>query len=572
MNTKTKPKNNAVIKNILIYSAALILINVACYALVYYYKVFYFYGQFPIPHIPPNALTLLFMGVANTLFIAFVVMNKCIKRFENKAAFAIFIIGLLYVFISPPLQVPDESDHFLRAVSLSYGNFDFDANRTYPDEINATMHAFNGAFANTNDGYALKVRTDSESDNVLPQQTKDGTGVIYQYLQYYEITNNSEMLSAVPKYTEPILFIVIQFIPQVIGAFVARLIGFGGLGMLYGARIAALLFYTIICRAAIKNCARYKALFFCFAALPLTMYIAASASYDSSTLALYLFVASYLCKDEINNKDAVLFLLAVIFMATLKINNLMWILILFIMPKHVFKTKFNKYFISIVSVVGFYIAYMLIGVYNSFAINGYGEIARAFEEVSISGQFSFVINNFPATIMRFWGTLYENEFFISKLGVLGTLDVPISMLNILSPLIILFCAVLCIKEKHIFTNKSISLIITFCIIYVGSVLIGIYITYTPVGMVRIIGLQARYFMPVYLLLLIVFCSFISRIFFTKHTIENEIETFGENAVKAQNDKALNLAFYAAVLFSILGALLLFETYFVGPVAIVPYVS
>ncbi len=550
-------------KSILKYTAALILINAACVALVYFYNVFYSYGQYPIAHIPSNALLLLFVLVANLGFAVFSLARKFCKSFENKAAIAIFFIGLLYVFVSPPLQVPDENVHYLRSVSLSYGNFNYDAARTYPETVDATLQAFYSAFTNSNDGTPLKVRTPTNDTTVPPSETLSGTGIINQYIDYFNITNDFSLLDEERRSTEPVLFITLAFVPQAIGVFLARLFGFGGLGMLYGARIFALLAYTVVCRAALLNCKRYKALFLSFMLMPLTLFMAASCSYDSIVLAFCFFVTSYFCKDEIKTKDIILFLIATIFISSIKINNILWVLLILILPKHAYKTKIKKWQTALIGAVFFAFYYGFNTVYNMFAISGFGEIGRMLENVSPSEQIQFVLNNFISVIARFWGTVFENEFFLSQLGVFGTIDTPIALINMLSPIVLLLAAVLCVNEKSSLPLRSSLGLLVLGIFYAASNLLGIYIAHTPVGMVRVIGLQARYFIPVYLIFSIVICAALSHVLMPNATTSPSLQS------KTKNLSAQNLAFHICVFFGILGALLLFETYFIGPVAVVP---
>ncbi len=556
-------KMNQKHKSILKYSAALIFLNAALVALVYFYNVFYYYGQYPIAHIPSNALLLIFVLIANLGFLIFVLAHKFYKSFESKAAVAIFFIGMLYVFVSPPLQVPDENVHYLRSVSISYGNFDYDASRTYPQTVDATLQSFYSAFTNSQDGAPLKVRTSTEDIAVAPSQTHSGTGVINQFINYHNITNGINLLDEQRTNTEPVLFLTLAFIPQALGIFIARLLGFGGLGMLYGARIFALLSYTAVCKAALLNCKRYKALFLSFMLMPLTLFMAASCSYDSIVLALCFFVASYFCKDEIRTKDIILFLLAIVFVSSIKINNILWVLLIFILPKHAYKTKIKKWQTALIGAGFFAVYYGYSTVYNMFAIKGFGEIGRMLEDVSPSGQIEFVLQNFASVIARFWGTAFENEFFISQLGVFGTIDTPVSLINLLSPIVLLFACVLCVNAKSSLPLRSSLGLLALGVLYTGSIILGIYIAHTPVGMVRVIGLQARYFIPAYLIFSIVICAALSHVL-----MPNGINAEGKiTALKTQ--RAQSIAFFVCAVFGILGALLLFETYFIGPVAVVP---
>ena len=76
-----------------------------------------------------------------------------------------------------------------------------------------------------------------------------------------------------------------------------------------------------------------------------------------------------------------------------------------------------------------------------------------------------------------------------------------------------------------------------------------YITYTPVGMVRIVGLQTRYFLAVYLILMLLAAPLLRRFF--RPALE---------PARAEEGSVPLFAGYAVV-----GAVLLFQHYFVGPI-------
>lgn len=53
--------------------------------------------------------------------------------------------------------------------------------------------------------------------------------------------------------SEPVSFLVIPFLPGAVGMALARLLGFGALGCLYGGRIVNLLAYTLLCALALAK-------------------------------------------------------------------------------------------------------------------------------------------------------------------------------------------------------------------------------------------------------------------------------------------------------------------------------
>ncbi|MEG1010716.1 MAG: DUF2142 domain-containing protein [Ruthenibacterium sp.] len=557
MLTDTQARQNK--RRMLRWALALSALWAGCIALVYYWRVFYSYGQYPFAHIPALPLTLLLMGLCTVgVCIAFV-LCRFVHSFSKQAAAAIFCVGLLFVFVSPPLQVPDETQHFLRASAISEGHFDFDASRGYAKDTDATVQAFYNAWTNRHDGSPVKARSATGNVDIAPQDAVKGECITEQFVDYYNITHGTTPLEAARRNTEPVLFVVLPLLPQALGIALARLLGFGGLGTLYGARIAALSVYALLCYAALKNCRRYRALFCAMMLLPLSLYMAASCSYDSMMLGLYFFAASYFCKDEVTDRDIVWFALALALMTSVKLNNILWLALPLVLPKAAWKTRFKKWQAAVLVLGVFGALYLGITLFNSVAIRGYGEIGRMIEGASTAGQLTFMLQNPLRTLATFWGTLCENDFFLSKLGLFGNVDTPVAAVNLLSPLVLALSAALSVHKKSSLSLRSSLGMLGLAAVYTASNLAGLYVTYTPVGMVRVIGLQARYFLPVYLMLFLLLAGLLS------HVLEPGDE--GRGTLRARN-----LGFGVAVGFGILGALLLFATYFVGPVAIVPFAA
>ena len=93
----------------------------------------------------------------------------------------------------------------------------------------------------------------------------------------------------------------------------------------------------------------------------------------------------------------------------------------------------------------------------------------------------------------------------------------------------------------------------FAAVYAAGAMAAMYITYTPVAMVRIVGLQARYFLPVFLALGLAAAAPLRRAL----------------APSAGVFRAECLAVPLCAAHALLGAVLLFQHYFVGPFYTIP---
>lgn len=516
--------------------------------LVYYWRVFYSFDR-----MAAGLFTLLACTVAWALYLAVFLAVRFGRSFAGRAAVCIFVCGALLCFANPPLQAPDETDHYLRSYAISLGRLDFDADRGYPEDVDRLLAAFPGAWVNAHtsvgwgkNSQGAEAPYDS-SGYALKQWGEDGEvlSVADSFAQYLSGEPAEE------KVTEPISLMILPFVPQALGMVLARLIGLGALGCLYAGRLANLACYTLLCWLALRGCRRYQPVFLGVMLLPLSLYMAASLSYDATLLGFYYLVASYYCRDEIRDRDVYAFFAAFVLMNVAKpYINLLWIVLPLILPRRAWKTRWKKWQVALAGLAGAVLVTRFIEWYGVAFRHNYGTIERMIEGVEQLPQLAFILSNPLRYIAVLFGTLYENEFFIGQLGVFGSLDLPIPLLNILCPAVLLFCAALSVHEKSSLRPLPAAGLGTLSVVYIAGAMTAMYITYTPVGMVRVIGLQARYFLPVFLMLLVLVAALLS------HVLEPKLAGTG---------KALNVALVTAGGTAVLGAVLLFQHWFIGPV-------
>ena len=516
--------------------------------LVYYWRVFYSFDR-----MAAGLFTLLACTVAWALYLAVFLAVRLGRSFAGRAAVCIFVCGALFCFANPPLQAPDETDHYLRSYAISLGRLDFDADRGYPEDVDRLLAAFPGAWVNAHtsvgwgeNSQGAEAPYDS-SGYALKQWGEDGEvlSVADSFAQYLSGEPAKE------KVTEPISLMILPFVPQALGMVLARLVGLGALGCLYAGRLANLACYTLLCWLALRGCRRYQPVFLGVMLLPLSLYMAASLSYDATLLGFYYLVASYYCRDEIRDRDVYAFFAAFVLMNVAKpYINLLWIVLPLILPRRAWKTRWKKWQVALAGLVGAVVVTRFIEWYGVAFRHNYGTIERMIEGVEQLPQLAFILSNPLRYIAVLFGTLYENEFFIGQLGVFGSLDLPIPLLNILCPAVLLFCGALSVHEKSSLRPLPAAGLGALGVVYIAGAMTAMYITYTPVGMVRVIGLQARYFLPVFLMLLVLVAALLS------HVLEPKLAGTG---------KALNVALVTAGGTAVLGAVLLFQHWFIGPV-------
>ena len=100
---------------------------------------------------------------------------------EKEALFLsslLFIMGILWTFATPPNQVPDEQTHYLRRHAMAQGQWGFDREHDYPDDVNSFIRHFPEAH---NNGYPAKV----------------GNTMYNRFLEYREAVEKSEKAKGV---------------------------------------------------------------------------------------------------------------------------------------------------------------------------------------------------------------------------------------------------------------------------------------------------------------------------------------------------------------------------------------
>ena len=515
----------------------------------YYWRVFYYLDT----RLPPLVTTAGCVGFALLVALGVWLLSR-IREQNFRAAACIFLCGLLFVFADPPLQTPDETDHYLRTYAISMGRLDFDADRGYPEDATCLMEAFPGAWVNAHTSAGLGKDPITGADQpyntagyALKQYGDEGAiqSVTDSFARYFAKEVQGEPV------TEPISFLVLPFLPGALGMALARLFGLGALGCLYGGRLVNLLAYTALCYAALRSAHKCRPAFLCIMLMPMSLYMGASLSYDATLLGCYYLMPALLTRDEWNDKTALFYALACVFAnGTKPYINLLWVVLPLILRKSEWKVRFSRVGYAVLTAAGALALTLGVEQYGTLLRHNYGAIARqGGTTVNGGAQLLFVLKNPLRYMAVLLGTLYENDGFLVQLGLFGWKDMPIAFISITAPLVLLAAAMLCTAQTDTLGRRRMGLLGVFGLVYAAGAMTAMYITYTPVGMVRIVGLQTRYFLPVWLLLVLAAAAVLRRVLAPRLT-----------AAKGEALAVTLCGWYAFA-----GAVLLFQHYFVGPV-------
>lgn len=411
--------------------------------------------------------------------------------------------GFLFIFLTPPLQAPDENSHFLRAYQVS--NFDFIGNEFHKDdrvhyggEIPVSVNeAIPGLMGNVAGKPLNKFNKDTLKEYIGQPLNKSVT--------------QPTIIEAAGVYSP------VVYIPQALGINFGKVFNASPLVLIWLARIMSLVTWVIVIYFAIRLLPFAKWALVILALNPVAVFISASLSPDIINISFaFLFVSLILttfAKDSVLGRKQIILALAVLSVLALsKPINALFALLLFAVPMRHFATK-AKYLLFCFG--GFLLAVGLFVAWN-YQIRDILDAAvyaqSGGQNISVKDQLSYIIHtpvgyiktiimNYVLVGVGMYGDAVLTTFF----GVFGWLDTSLPLWAMMAYLLTLFLAVLYQFGRGIVLTlyQKLVFLAVFALAFVGSIT-AMYFNATPVGSSVIGGVQGRYFLPFMVLVLAVF--------------------------------------------------------------------
>ncbi len=224
-------------------------------------------------------LYLFFLGLS--LIIAFAGKLKTFLLKSKPAPEYIYLpialtFGLLFAFLTPPFQVPDEPSHLYRAYQVSELNL-----FKYHDSIPKSL-------------VHLAAISERMKFNVAEKTSrKEILG-----LSSISLAPAERTYSETPNY-------IIPYLPQATGLFLGRIFHASPISFFYLGRILNLLAAVFFLFLAIRITPVFKWVFFLLGIMPMTLYLMASLSYDASTICLTFLFISIIFKLAFDEKQKI---------------------------------------------------------------------------------------------------------------------------------------------------------------------------------------------------------------------------------------------------------------------------
>ena len=362
------------------------------------------------------------------------------------------LFGILFMVLTPPFEVPDEAGHLHRAVET--------ANGVFYNKIPAGVSAY---------------------DNYFSQSQRFGN----------EFQSVGEKFHFQSGYN-PVMYLASAAGVKLGAAFQSPVL------MFYLARIFNLVVWLVLIYSAIKITPIFKWMFLFAALLPMSVFEGMSLSADSFVNSFsFLFFAFcfrliFPVKEKITASEAGIYYLMTLISSLLK-GCLIYpaFLIFFVRDK-------RKWIYGISAIILAVIAGFLWVSHNYTAVGPDGNpvAAKAFLCAHPFLFFEKVIR-----------TVFISSFFWLKgaVGILGWLDVKrFPVWFYLMTLAVFISGLLFIPEKFKINLKMRVLAFILICLYTGMILTALFITWNPVDVYKIGGVQGRYFIALLPLFFILF--------------------------------------------------------------------
>lgn len=453
-----------------------------------------------------NSPWYIFVIISFVIFlIGFFTINYLINNNKIKSEKSFLLIMLFYIvsilFITPALEIPDETYHFYKSYGLSKYNFSkAPADNLYKSKISVS------------ENIKCLYYADAES--------KDNVDDIDKFISCF--ANSKEKKYKIPANVSNTQ--TLFYIPSAIAIKITSIFTNAPIILFYVGRIVNFVIGFLLLLWAIKIIPKYKQLLLLIVCIPMFIQQLISYSYDSllnscAILLIAYFVKFYNQKESISTKDLIVYFVLSFLMLHIKFPYFVLSLLIFLIPNKNFKNGLKSKLISIGLLYGSVI--LLYFIVNK--IVSIGNIpsgaAGQFINDGANKQLSYLLGN-PSAIVKIAFMTLKNKgigYLQSLIGCFGWLKFNLHYIFVWLYYIIFFIAV--ISSQRMFkNNKSRLCILVLILVIVAMVFGGMYLTWTEYMLPYVEGVQGRYFIPILFPLLLILMPKNSKVTVSNNTI------------------------------------------------------
>ncbi len=413
------------------------------------------------------------------IIVSMYVVSK--KNIYKQFLILSIVIGLLYSIAIPLMNGTDDFAHYYRVVELSEGNIIGKKDTTIPADFRNLI--------------ASPINTSNIMDK------------LFKTVDYSQ--RNEQYINSVPSSYSPV-----QYIPQLLAFWLARLLQLGP--YMYGilAKFFNLIYFVACITFAIKLIPFKKQFLFVLLLSPAVLSLVGTMTCDSVIIGTSILFMSYIFnikynKIKITNKHlAILIFLGIIIALSKSIYVPICGILLLLIDKKTDKKNIIKIIIMISICAILSVGWFVISNSGRDIISDIDVLGKE------QAQVNFVNNNileYIAINVR----LFVNDGYYYLSNLIGGAEMCYSRARI--PTLIIFMYLLLLIRSYLSDNKNLKLnilqkVFVFCII-LFIVALSSYVMYTQwtilyreVGGPEIIGVQSRYFIEILPLIMLVFTN------------------------------------------------------------------
>lgn len=404
---------------------------------------------------------------------------------------AVFV-GVIYVYITPPLWGFDEVSHFNRSYQIAKGDFIPPA-----DNLGAATKDMPSSLVEL-EYYVYGDLMDNKKIGVSFRKDVADRST-YALLTSRSFSKDTQESPGIAMYSP------IAYVAPSVGVFVAQVFGASIGTTITLARLGSLVLYVLVVGYSIRilHNKKIKWLIFAVALMPMSLFQASMVSADGMAIALsLLFISLFLCftvKTRIEYDKRLVYILVgtTVLLPLVKINYLFISLGLLFIPSDVFGTKK----IATLVKVGSLALMALLATIWSFItkITSTGSVSPRPDGLPVvaSEQIVYVLHHpidFIVAIIRSF--IDASDLYIKSMtSYIGWNETSLPMIFIMLILLGIFLAALYAKQESIGIRKKLYLLNGLALLGILSIFGVLYVGFNPTGYPTVDGVQGRYFIP-----------------------------------------------------------------------------
>ena len=394
--------------------------------------------------------------------------------------------GLIFVFLTPPMQVPDEIRHLARAVMIARGDF-----------LAIHRDGVPGHFIPRSvDEMELRLGPEIAFD---PQQKQDAQKIYREFS--VPVDEGDRVFRVLPSLYSPV-----PYLPQVLAIRVAQIFDGAPIVYVYLGRLLNLGIWWLLVFWAIRRAPAHKWLLVALALTPMSLFIAASLSVDVMTNGLsFLFIAQLLHSSRSDSMPvsrleiARLFSVAVLLGLT-KPTYWPLALLVFLIPG----VRFRDFRHRAGSMAFLVLGSLAPALIWSFAVTRLG-VPSLWDGADPAAQIAWIRSQplrYALVVLTSVPRL-ATDWILNFVGSLGYFDVWLPVWVYFSyPALLIGVAVIDGGSASPVHGRGRLLLLAVAVLTWVAVVTVSYVAWNPVGQSVLWGIQGRYFIPIAPLVLI----------------------------------------------------------------------